>query len=115
MPPALPKGPPGLKRPRPPPPPPPGGGGPAPVSPRGPTPKERLKRMFTATEGGLFPMFAGIRANPGPGATSRQPNEVAAKSGEVEGQSDGLAYAGRLLKKLSPVKSVLVVMSYGCP
>ena len=78
----------------------------------GPMPKERLMRRFTATEAGPFSRLTGIMVSPDCGTVSKLPKPVWTTLPAID---DAVAKEGRSLKKLSPVRSLLVVMLNGLP
>src|ERR1035438_3511902 len=106
--------------PGPPPIPPPGGPpppGPPPLpeppsdSSLGPMPKARLIRRFTATAAGPLAIFPGMIVSPGWGIVLKQPEAVCTYCVEDAVQLDAETIDGRLLKKLSPDKSLGVTRS----
>ena len=81
----------------------------------GPIPQERLTRKFKVTEEGLSPRFGASSASPDCGIVSRHPKEVCAYCGFPLQEDELAAREGLSLKKLSPVRSVSVVMLKGLP
>src|ERR1035437_10994258 len=74
----------------------------------GPMPKARLIRRFTATADGPLPIFPGMIVSPGWGIVLKQPEAVCTYCVEDAVQLEAETIEGRVLKKLSPDKSLEV-------